>query len=254
MTFDSTAEIWPVLPFGFDPDPQVQNGGDGAGAGDGANNQQQQQNSGQQNNGDQSGASNDDDDDDDEDEYEGLSAKELRRVAKENAAKAKKAEKDAAAAQSTLTAKEREKLDKDQQKDLQITDLTDENAKLRGSLSKQALINGILSDRRFEWHNPEIVAAQLNSSMVKVDDDGKVEGLAKDLKRIANDDTLSFLLAKDNTKQNDGSNQQQQNGQQQNNGQQTGLQPGQGGANQGGSMPPNAKELAELMPALRSRV
>lgn len=253
MTFDSKGELWPVLPFGFDPDDGGDNGGDGSqgnqqsndGAGQGNSQQNQQGNQQQQSN---------DDDDDDADEYEGLSAKELRRIAKDNAAKAKAAEKERDSAKSTLTAKEREKLDKEQRLELESEEKDGTIASLRGALSKQALINGILSDRRFEWHNPEIVAAQLNSSVVKVDDDGKVEGLAKDLKRIANDETLSFLLAKDNTKQNDGNQQQNGNQQQQNGGQQTGLQPGQGGANQGGSMPPNANELAELMPALRNRM
>lgn len=253
MIFDSKTGIWSVLPFGFDPDPPAQNGGDGANGNDGANNQEQQQNSGQQQSGAQSGASNnDDDDDDDDDELEGLSAKELRRIARDNAKKAKTAERERDSAKNQLTEEERKKLTEDQQKDLRITELSDENASLRASLNQQALLNAIQSDRRFEWHKPEIVAQQLDSSVVKVGSDGKVEGLARELKRIANDESLKFLLAKDNTKQN-----QQQNGnqQQQNNGgQQTGLQPGQGGANQGGSMPPNATELAELMPALRGRI
>ena len=86
---------------------------------------------------------------------------------------------------------------------------------------------------------------------MKVSDDGKVEGLAKELSRIAKDDSLKFLLAKDNTQQ--GNQQQQQNQNQQQNGS-TGFQPGQGGASSGGGIDPNAKELAELMPALRSRI
>lgn len=252
MTFDSKTEIWSVLPFGFEPD----DGGDNAGgdnSGDqSANNQGTQQNSGQQQAGNQSNAS---DDDDDDDEYEGLSAKELRRIARDNQKKAKDAERERDSAKNKLSEEERKKLSDDQQKDLRITELTDENASLRSALNQQAILNAIQSDRRFEWHKPEIVAQQLDSSVVTVSKEGKVEGLAKELKRIANDDSLQFLLAKDNTKQQ-GNQQQDNNSQQQQNngGQSTGLQPGQGGANGGGSMPPNATELAELMPALRGRI
>lgn len=233
MSFDSISDKWLVLPFGAeDGDEQPQGGEPNAGEPP-ANSQASQSNS-------------QTDDDDDDDEYEGLTAKELRRIARDNAKKAKDAEREASSAKSKLSEEERKKLTADQQKDLQISELTEANTKLRNSLNQQAIINGILSDRRFEWHNPEIVAAQLDSSVVKVTDDGKVDGLPRELKRIATSEDFKFLLAKDNTKKSTQPNNE--------NGQQTGVQPGQGGANQGGSMSPNVKELAEIMPALRSRM
>jgi hypothetical protein len=246
MSFDINAGTWQLLPFGFQEASGNSNEGTGNSEDDSSQNQGAQGNSGDQN-ANSSGSGNDDGSTDD-DEYEGLSAKELRRIARDNAKRAEQAEKDAATAKSTLTAKEREKLDKEQRQELEINDLKNEVAKLRSTNTKLALIGAIRDDKRYEWHNPEMVAAQLDSEKVKVSDDGKVEGLAPALTKIAKDDSLKFMLKTDNTQQ---SNNQQQ---QQNNGQQTGLQPGQGGANQGGSLPPNASELAELMPALRNRM
>lgn len=244
MSFDINAEIWQLCPFGFDNDDSGGNDQSNGGDNQGGNNQGQQQNS---------SSTNDAETDTDDDPYAGLSARELKRIAADNAKRAKDAETERDSAKNQLTAKEREKLDKEQRQELEITDLKNENAKLRATNAKLALIGAIRDDKRFEWHNPEMVAAQLDSEKVKVDDNGKVEGHLPLLSKIAKDDSLKFMLKSDNTQSN---NQQQDTNQQQNSGtsQATGVQPGQGGANQGGSMPPNAAELAELMPALRSRI
>lgn len=235
MSFDSKTLLWPITPFGFE---------DGDEAGDQQNDQQQS------NSGEPQGSSGQrsSDDDDDYDEYKGLSARELRRLIREKEERAKTAEQERDAAKNRLTEEERKKLAKEERLELESREKDSTIETLRATVAKQAIINGILSDRRYEWHNPEIVAQQLNSEVVKVSDDGKVENLGKELKRIANDESLKFLLAKDNTKQQ----QQQQNSGQQ---QASGLQPGQGGANgNGADVSPNIQQLAEIMPALRNRM
>lgn len=237
MSFSNKTTFWSIIPFGFE---------DGEEAGNGQNVQppvnpvQQQQVSTEQGG----------PEDDDADEYKGLSAKELRRLIRDQEQRAKAAEQERDSVKNKLTEEERKKLDKEQRLELEAKEKDSTIGALRGTIAKQAIINGILSDRRFEWHNPEIVAQQLNSEVVKVSDDGKVENLAKELKRLANDESFKFLLAKDNTKQQ----QQQQNSGPQNQ-QVSGLQPGQGGANgNGGEQLSNIQQLAEIMPALRNRM
>lgn len=250
MTLNSFEEIFRIIPFGAEDDGAGNStgnqGGDSNSQGNqGNSNQNQQQNQ----NG--TGSTSTSDDDSDDDPYAGMSSKELKRLLKD-AEKASLDGKNAAKAlQDKIDAENRKKND-------DVTNLTNDleaerntNKQLRAALAQQAIQNAIRNDTRFEWKNTEIVAQQLNSEIVKVSDDGKVEGLAKELSRIAKDDSLKFLLAKDNTQQ--GNQQQQQNQNQQQNGS-TGFQPGQGGASSGGGIDPNAKELAELMPALRSRI
>lgn len=248
MDSKSTFCLWPIPPFGGDNDEDGvndQNSGDGV---NNTNNQQQQQNSGS-NSGD--GKSSDDDEDD---PYKGLSTKELKRLLKDTEGQKDKSEADKKSLQDKIDAQQRkERTDlENANKDNEAKDAT--IAQLRSALAKQAITGAIRDDKRFEWHNPDIVAQQFNSGEVTVDDDGKVSGIAKALTRLAKDDSVKFLLAKDNTKENSG-NEQQQNNQQQQQGQ-SGFQPGQGGANGGGSqVDPQASELVKTgYTALNTRI
>ena len=253
MRADIDFALWPILPYGMED-------GDGDGGKDGSdsNSDNSSNNQGGQDNLDADG--DDDDDDDDDDDLDGLTAKELRRIAKDNAKKARDAEKARAAAEGQLSAKEREKLDKDQRNELDLNESRARETALKAVNSRLAIINGILMTPGFEWHNPEIVAGLLNSEIVKVDSDGKVEGLKNELNRISKDH--AYLLkskAKTNdaskNKGNNGSGQQNnQNGNQQQNGQATGQQPGQGGASGGGTLDPDKAQLVANMPALSGRV
>jgi hypothetical protein len=239
---NSTKEfvLWPIPVFGFE-DGDDTNDGDNN---DDANDQQQQDNS---------DSKEEKEDDEDDDELEGLSAKELKRIAKDRARQAKDAAAQAKKTAEDAAKKEREKLNADQKKDFDLKQSQDENARLRATNSKLALIGAIRDDVRYDWHNPEIVAQQLDPAKVTVDaETGQVEGLKSALSDVAKNH--AYLLKKKGQQQDSGNNNNNNNNNQQQNNQQSGLQPGQGGANQGGSMPPQQAELVELMPALRSRM
>jgi hypothetical protein len=237
MTFDSKAGIWQLAPFGSeDPvtPPATTEG-------------QQQQNppaNQQQNNQGQQGNS----DENDDDPYAGLSAKELKRLLKdaEDGKTATEAEKKKL--QDTIDAEERKRLSKEEglQKDLDAEKAS--NTQLRQALSHSQLENEILKDDRWTWHNIDDVIGKLPES-VKVGDDGKVTGLTSALAKVAKDNEYLVKSTKDLQQQQNNGNQQQQN----NNGP-TGFQPGQGGANQGGGVGPNASELVKSYPALASRL
>ena len=253
MTSGTIFHLWPIAPFGCEEDNANQNDGNGEQSNSSGNIQGSQRNSGQ---GSSSSAGGDSgskatNDDDDDDPYKGLSARELKRLLKDAEDGKTKSDTELQQlrdAQEAAARKEKSELE-NAQADLKKRDET--ISTLRSSLARQAIIGAIRDDKRFDWHNPEVVAQQFNSGEVTVDDEGKVTGLAKALTRIAKDESLKFLLAKDNTQQQDS----KQNQQQQNNGP-TGFQPGQGGTSSSGGnqMPDNIDELVKTMPALRSRI
>lgn len=235
--------LWPIAPFGGeDGDEGGASNGDGAqgNSDNNANGDGSQGNSAPGDDGDGS----DSGDGGDEDEFAGYSAKELRRIAAENKKKADQAEKDRKAAQAKIDAEERKKNDDLTNAKKDIEDLRTENTTLRATLNKLAIQGAIRDDSRFEWHDVEMVAGLLDPTVVKVNDDGKVEGIKASLPKIAKEHP--FLLKKENGKNNNGS-------QQNNNGGPTGFQPGQGGASGGGSET-DKNQLVENYPALATRV
>lgn len=243
--------LWPIAPFGGDPEGDDGGSNDGGSQGDsGAAAGGAAQGGAQQ--GDQSGSGASDsggaDDDDDDDEFDGYSAKELKRLLKDTTKSKKEVEKARDALQKKQTEAERAKNDENTNLKNDLASLKDENAALRATVTRQAIIGAIRDDNRFEWFDPTMVAQQLDPDVVKVDDNGKVEGMKAQLTKVAKDHP--FLLKKDNT----------QGGQQQNNGGTgsgtsgpTGFQPGQGGASNGGGEP-DRKKLAEDYPALAARI
>jgi hypothetical protein len=182
------------------------------------------------------------DDDNDDDEYKDFTPKELRRLARDLATRAKTAEQERDTVRGTLTEHERAKLDKQERLEADLTDERKVVETLRATNAKLAITNAIIMDTRYSWHDPEMVAQQLNPDVVKVADDGKVEGIANELKRVAKDH--EFLLKKETKPGPPG--QQQPSGP-------TGFQPGQGGATQGDSISADQKVLLEHYPALASR-
>ena len=186
--------------------------------------------------------------DKDDDPYAGLTPKELRRLLADAEGRANTTEADKKKLQDAIDAEQRKKNDENTnlKNDVAARDTT--ISELRQALSHQALVNSILLDERFTWHNIDDVIHKLPES-VKVDDNGKVSNIAAALGKIAKDNEY---LVKSQQGQQDSQQQQPNNSQQQNNGP-TGFQPGQGGANSGGALPPNAVELAKNYPALASR-
>lgn len=187
-------------------------------------------------------------DESDDDPYNGLSAKELRRILKDT--ESSKAATESAKSELEKRIKESEdaQLSKEQKLEKDVVERDSLINTLKATNAKLAIMNAINQDSRFQWHDAEIVAQQLNSSIVKVNDDGKVEGIAKELARVAKDH--EYLLKNKETQQDS------QNGRQSPSNDQgpTGFQPGQGGANQGGQLPTNVAELAKTFPALANRI
>lgn len=176
-------------------------------------------------------------DDDDDDPYKGMTTKEIKRLLADTEAKRTTAETERDSLKSKVDEEERKTRSKEENLEKDNENLTNENTALKGVNAKLAIINAILMDDRYQWNNVEVVAAQLNSETVKVNEDGKVEGLKKELDRVAKEN--DWMLKKtQQAQQNTGP---------------TGFQPGQGGANGGGAVGPNFESLAKVMPALQSR-
>lgn len=231
--------LWPIMPFGGETQPEdsgtasIENTPNPVAA--------------QENSVPASKPSQTSTDEDEDDPYNGLSAKELRRILKDT--ESSKAATESAKAELEKRVKESEdaQLSKEQKLEKDVLERDSLINTLKATNAKLAIMNAINQDSRFRWHDTEIVAQQLNSSVVKVSDDGKVEGIAKELARVAKDH--DYLLKTKGTQQDS------QNGRQQSSDQgPTGFQPGQGGANQGGQLPTNAVELAKTFPALANRI
>ena len=172
-----------------------------------------------------------DTEDDDDDDFKDLTPRELRRIARDLANKAKTIESERDSFKTKVDEQERKTRTNEEnlQKDLEAA--RNLNSALMATNAKLAILGAIRDDARYEWHDPEMVAQQLNSDVVKVSESGMVEGLKKELDRVAKDH--DFLLKKKN------SNTQ---GKQQNSSGPTGFQPGQGGANNNGSGQPDIKK------------
>lgn len=239
MTFNKTFSLWPIIPFGAESQEDSVQVGESPSAAITFRDSNATNNIASQSNSETQG-------DDEDDLYSGLSAKELRRLLRDT--EMSKSSTEAAKAELERKIKEAEdaQLSKEQKLEKDVTERDSLIETLRATNARLAIINAINQDSRFEWHNPEIVAQQLSSAVVKVTDDGKVEGIAKELSRIAKDH--DYLLKSKGAQQNSG-NQMPPNDQGP-----TGFQPGQGGANQSGTLPTNATELAKNYPALANRI
>ena len=237
-----------VAPFGAETDE----GDNGATVGDSAGSVATQSNSGSGAAGastaspavTQAKGARDSGDSEDDDEYKDLTPRELRRIARDLANKAKTIESERDSFKTKVDEQERKTRTNEEnlQKDLEAE--RSANAALRAINAKLAILGAIRDDSRYEWHDPEMVAQQLNPDVVKVDADGRVENLKKELDRVAKDH--EFLLKKKSAANTQGKQPNSGNGP-------TGFQPGQGGANNNGAGQPDLKELAKSYPALAGR-
>lgn len=171
----------------------------------------------------------------DDDEFSGYSTKELKRIARDLLSGKKTIEKERDKYKAKIDEDERKSRTDAENLTKDLETERETNRVLRATNAKLVITQAIISDNRYQWHNPEIVAQQLNSEIVKVSDDGTVEGIRKELDRIAKEH--SYLLKKTESKNPP-----------------TGFQPGTMGGSQSGSGQPDVKELAKLYPALASRL
>jgi hypothetical protein len=194
----------------------------------------------------------DDKDEEEDDEYAGLTPAELRKIASDNAKAAAKAKADAKVLTDAQEAEERKKNDENTNLKKDVEKLTTENTTLRSTMTKQAIVGAIRDDTRYEFHDPEMVAQQLDPEVVTVDDKGTVTGIKAALPKVVKQHP--FLVKKDNTVEDDGkngkANNNGNNGSGNGNGGPTGSQPGQGGTSGGGGNDVDVKVLAENYPAL----
>ena len=232
---------WPLhTPFGAEPNDGDNNDGSGDGQGNSgqSNTQDNQGNSSSGGTQGQSGAKgNSSSTDDEDDEYKGLTPGELRRLARDLTNKAKTAEKERDSFKTKVDEEERKTRTKEENLERDVAERDSTIANLRATNAKLAIVSAILKDSRYEWNDVEIVAQQLNSEVVKVNDGGAVEGLKKELERVAKEH--AFLLKAKGTQQNNGP---------------TGFQPGQGGGTSGTPGQPDVKELTKHYPALANRL
>lgn len=245
MNFDKLPVWLQQLPFGGESE-EATSGNGAAGteknSGKSTNDVGSQENSGQSDS-DTSKGSQGSETSDDDDPYAGLSSKELRRILKDTESSKEQAETARKALQDKVDENERKNLTKEQNLERDLNSANDKISTLTATNTKLAIINSILMESKYQWHNVEMVAAQLNPEIVKVGDDGKVEGLIKELARVAKDNEW---MLKTSTKKQDSQGSSGTG--------RTGFQPGQGGANDGGANGTDVNKLAKVFPALSSRM
>lgn len=231
---------WPIgTLFGGDNDDTSQNKNEDSqnkgSSGNGNSNSGGNQNSGSGNSNSNSSSQDDEEDEDDDDTpYGNMSAKELRRELERANKDGKKTAADLETAQTALKEKERAEMDEIDKYKADLKAVTEERDDLARSFESQVILNQILLNKDYEFHDANDVTFFINRKELKIDTKtGEVDGLKEELKRVAKDKPHLVLKSKvknDDNKNNNGN--QNNNGDQQNrqNGA-SGFQPGQGGGN-----------------------
>jgi predicted RNase H-like nuclease (RuvC/YqgF family) len=73
-----------------------------------------------------------------------------------------------------------------------ISDLEKQNEALLAANKELSIKNAFLADKKHAWRNPDSALKLLDLSEVDIDDDGKISGLDKAIKKLADSD--SYLL------------------------------------------------------------
>ena len=152
--------------------------------------------------GDGTGEENDDEEDKSDDDQEDSSdeddpsARRVKELSDENAKRRnenKRLAKDLEAAQKRL--KEIDDADRSETEKLatQVEELTATNEKLINSNKQLSIKNAFLADKTRSWRNPDTAMKLLDLDGVEIDDEGKITGLDKAIKKLADSD--SYLLA-----------------------------------------------------------
>ena len=191
---------------------------------------------------------------DEDDEFDGLTAKELKRLLAESQSGKKTLDSELAEIKGKLDERERKERSDLENYKSDVEKLQAENKDLKNALETTAIINAILANKKFQFHDATIVAQNLKHDTLTVDvKTGRVEGIESELARVAKEmDFLVVSSTKDETKTKDqetGSNKQNQkvgsNGP-------TGFQPGQGGGS-GNGIQEQRNSLLSKYPILANR-
>lgn len=189
-----------------------------------------------------------------EDEYDGLSAKELRRLLSESQNGKKTLDSELAQIKGKLEERERKERTELENYKADVDKLAAENAELKQALETTSITNAILNNKKFQFHDAVDVLNNLKMSELKVDTKtGQVEGIDLELARVAKEKPFLVLnSAKDDKvekSQSNGSTKQNQNSGA--NGP-TGFQPGQGGSS-GNGVQESRNSLLNKYPILQNR-
>ena len=182
-----------------------------------------------------------------DDEFDGLSAKELRRLLSEAQSGRKTLDSELKEIRSKLEERERaERTDLENYK-ADTEKLQAENAELKKALETTAITNAILNNRKFQFHDATDVLNNLKITELKVDTKtGQVEGIDLELARVAKEKPFLVLNSAKDDKvekvQNNGSTKQNQNSSPSG---PTGFQPGQGGGSGNGVQETRASLLSK---------
>jgi hypothetical protein len=191
---------------------------------------------------------------DEDDEFDGLSAKELKRLLAETQIGKKSLDSELAEIKGKLDERERKERSDLENYKADVEKLQIENKELKNALETTAIINAILANKKFQFHDATIVAQNLKHDGLTVDvKTGRVEGIESELARVAKEmDFLVVSSTKDDSKTKDqetGSNKQSQkvgsSGP-------TGFQPGQGGGS-GNGVQEQRNSLLSKYPILANR-
>jgi predicted RNase H-like nuclease (RuvC/YqgF family) len=141
--------------------------------------------------GDESSGS-EDHSDDDADKIKDPRIKELSDENAKRRNEAKRLADELAAAQARL--KEIDDADKSETERLnsKITELEKRNGELIAANRELSIKNAFLADKNHAWRNPDSALKLVDLSEVDIDDDGKISGLDKAIKKLADSD--SYLL------------------------------------------------------------
>ena len=182
-----------------------------------------------------------------DDEFDGLTAKELRRLLSESQNGKKVLDSELAQIKGKLEERERKERTELENYKADVDKLTAENAELKQALETTAITNAILNNRKFQFHDATDVLNNLKITELKVDTKtGQVEGIDLELARVAKEKPFLVLNSAKDDKvekvQNNGSTKQNQNSSPSG---PTGFQPGQGGGSGNGVQETRASLLSK---------
>jgi chromosome segregation ATPase len=69
-----------------------------------------------------------------------------------------------------------------------VAELEAKQAEMENELQQERIQNAFLASNKYTWHNPERALALVDLNDVKINDDGKVDGLDKALEKLAKSD------------------------------------------------------------------
>ena len=225
--------LWPIAPFGGDADGD--NEFDEKEKEEESDDDDEDSDENDDSDDDDSDSDDEDDDEDDDSELEGLSAKDLRQRLKDEKAAKIKAEKERKKLQDAADKEARKKMTAEQKTKKDLEDAQTREAAKDAIIEKQAIRQGILTNKEFTPHDVDDIYLFIDKSEITVNEDGVAEGLEKQLKALQKKKPHLFKDKED--EEEDNTKRIPRNGS-------TGSQPGQGVKVKTDK---NAKKRAELV-------